>query len=193
VLPAPWFYERDSLLLIHPPVFAARGLDLDIWRYRDTGKSLPDFISFLWNVGIPLYVHDDLGMTGYFIGRLTGGLPRVSGDAGGIVESVYGDMAGVCEACGTVPIILVLGRTCDPVDIPWNRLPEGAIVVDAHGALLDSLTACSPEEYDRAYAIWRGDPPVLVDRHPNERAHRIIAGSLVSAILADSARTPPDR
>lgn len=192
MLPAPWFYESDSVLLLHPPVFESGSLDLDLWRYRGTGRSLPDFLSFLWNVGIPMYAHDDFAMAVYGIRRLTGGLPSPSEDAGRIVERVYGDIAGVCEASGTVLIVLVLGRTCDPVDIPWNRLPEDAIVVDAHRAMLDSLAVRSPEEYDRAYAIWRGDPPVLVDRHPNERAHRIIAGALVSAVLSDGARTPPD-
>jgi hypothetical protein len=59
--------------------------------------------------------------------------------------------------------------------------------------MLDSLQTGSEEEYSREYAIWRGDPPVLVDRHPSERAHGIIAVSLVEAITADSVSYPADR
>jgi hypothetical protein len=40
------------------------------------------------------------------------------------------------------------------------------------------------ELYRQRYAHWRGAPPQLIDPHPNEAAHRIIADEILAAIRA---------
>jgi hypothetical protein len=52
--------------------------------------------------------------------------------------------------------------------------------------MLDSLDYGSIEEYKEAYGIWRGNPLQLVDLHPNERVHRIIAEALIETLAIDS-------
>ena len=74
-------------------------------------------------------------------------------------------------------------KTCDPPVVPE------AIFVNPEAELLRRLPDRSPETYNRAYAHWRGDPPVQVDGHPNPAAHRIIAEEIVKAIN-DSKELP---
>ena len=61
-------------------------------------------------------------------------------------------------------------------------LPSNVILVDAQDALLGRLPVINLENYNQKYAHWRGSPPKIVDRHPNETAHQIIAETIVSQI-----------
>jgi hypothetical protein len=59
-----------------------------------------------------------------------------------------------------------------------------AKVIDAHQRLIDQLPMPEVLAFQRLYCHWRGEPPELIDYHPNARAHRIIA----EAILEQLAR-----
>lgn len=185
-LPVPYFFEEDSLLMFQPPLFLSKGIELNISRYRETNKGFVDFLSFLINVGFPMYVHDDINMAFFEIGRITGSIPEPSEDAAFIIASVYSEIFDICEEYGTRLVILVLGRTHEIVQIPFHLFPDDAIIVNAHQSMLDSLDCGSIEEYKEAYGIWRGNPLQLVDLHPNERAHRIISEALIEALATDS-------
>jgi len=50
--PTPFFYGKDELE-VHPPVFATKNRDIPLDRYRGSPKDAIDFVSFLWNVGVP--------------------------------------------------------------------------------------------------------------------------------------------
>ena len=80
-------------------------------------------------------------------------------------------------------VIVILGGDHRPVEAPLGLFPPEALVVDAHAALLAQLGVSSEAAYFEQFGIWRGEPPELVDRHPNESAHRIIAGEIIAAIL----------
>ena len=56
-------------------------------------------------------------------------------------------------------------------------------MVDAEAALWEELPVRTEDSYSRTYMQWRGDPPVLVDRHPNPAAHRIIADSVLRELI----------
>jgi len=69
-------------------------------------------------------------------------------------------------------------------DVPRLDRP----VVDTYPVLLGELPAASKEAWTEAYGFWRGTPPVVVDKHPNARAHELIAGVIVSAVRANAGR-----
>ena len=48
-------------------------------------------------------------------------------------------------------------------------------------AVLLGLDSAGEESYLRAYGHWKGNPPRLIDEHPNARAHAIIAEQVLAA------------
>ena len=83
-------------------------------------------------------------------------------------------------------------RYLSPGTQPQHLFPSNAIIVDGHGALLKRLPIVNHENYKKNYAIWRGSPPKIVDTHPNERAHQIIAEEIVSKIQSSEEKNWDD-
>jgi hypothetical protein len=181
-LPVPYFYG-DDVLSIHPPVFQTANFRLPTDRYRDSPRGLADFLSFLWHVGTPLFVYDDLNMAVYHAKRLLHQIPRPTSDRDEIVRHVFAQMASVARWSGAKLIIVVLGDGEVPVQVPTQLFPREAVVVDAQDSLIQHLPVRTKECYERLYEHWRGSPLKKVDPHPNELAHRIIAQAIVSAII----------
>lgn len=179
--PTPYFYQAEELSL-HPPVFLTNADNLSIQDYRETPKGVIDFISFLWNAGGPQFIYDDFHMLDYSFKRVLGRIPQPATDDKKIIKYVYEEIAILAQENGAKLIIVVLGNTPDPLPIPQHLFPSNAIIVDGHGALLKRLPIVNHEYYKKHYAIWRGSPPRIVDTHPNERAHQIIAEEIVSKI-----------
>jgi hypothetical protein len=176
-LPGPYFAEsQDGLIYIHAPIFMEKVTELPVSMYRDTPKSTVDFSSFLFQVGVPLYLHDDVRRLSHEIKRLAGVTPRPITDSQRIVDYVYGEIERICEENNATMMILILGNRSHVLNL------RGALVVDAQAALIGRLPERSAEAYREAYCHWSGSPPVCVDEHPNARAHRIIAVELAKTI-----------
>ncbi len=181
-LPTPYFYNSEQGLALQPPVFRTRIFDLTIDRYRNASGGAGNAISFEWNVGLPLFAHDDFHMGGFVVNRLLGRLPRPAPDQSQIIKYVYGEFARIARDNGARLVIVVLGNDVSPVQIHPDWFPADAILVNAHDSLLQRLGVKDEESYKRAYGFWRGSPPAFVDDHPNENAHRIIAEAVTSRI-----------
>ncbi len=180
-LPNPYYVKEDNLV-IKPPVFQTKVCDLPIGEYRKSHEGVVDFLSFLWNVGLPLFLHDDFNMSVYAFTGVLGLHEQPTTNHRAVIQHAYGEIHSVAEQNGATVIIVVLGRDNHPVPVQKDLLPNDAIVVDAHSALLKRLPTIDKQSYKRQYMHWRGNPPRLVDSHPNEKAHRIIAEEIVSQI-----------
>jgi hypothetical protein len=66
-------------------------------------------------------------------------------------------------------------------------LALGVPVVRADLALRKRLSTPTRSAYSREYQHWGCDPPRVIDVHPNPRAHRVIADTIVEAL----AQLPP--
>ncbi len=88
----------------------------------------------------------------------------------------------MAEEYGARVLIVVLENLGTPVEVNEQLFPSDALLVNAYDALLRRLPIINSENYMKEYAHWRGSPPTVVDTHPNEAAHRIIADAIVSAI-----------
>jgi len=181
-LPQPYFVEEGDMLAIQPPVFKTNIMELPIDEYRNPKKDFLDFISFFWNVSLPLFLHDDLHMSAYILAKAFHLKPEPAKNCDKVIKYVYEEIVRVAEDNGAKVIIVILGNNHQPVQIRNDLFPEKAILVDAHSALLKRLPVVNEQNYLRQYAHWRGDPPILVDIHPNEKAHKIIAEEIVEQI-----------
>jgi hypothetical protein len=185
-LPSPFFSDGpDRSIKINPPVFRTKSFDPDIQKFRSTPRSVLDFMAFLTGVGIPLYSHDGLHMGGYYAGRMTGRIPHPCRSPERVVEYVYTEIYRLCQENNSRMVIVVLtepGSSRKPSSNELSRLQGLGIVVNAQSALFARLPDKSLDAYDRAYHHHRGENAVLVDRHPNENAHRIIAEEIIKAV-----------
>jgi hypothetical protein len=181
-LPTPYFFNRQNALVLQPPVFQTKIFDLTIDRYRNTLAGFNDQVSFFWNVGLPIFVHDDFNMIGYVVNRFLRRVPAPASDEARVTKYVYEQIGELAKENGAKLIVVVLGNGLNSVPISRTWFPADAAVVNAHDSLLEHLPVAAPEQYDKAYAFWRGSPPTIVDRHPNENAHRLIADAVVREI-----------
>lgn len=192
-LPHPYFFVRGNELALHPPVFMTKVMDLPADRYRSSPEGLLDRLSFMWNVGLPLFIHDDFHMAQYNLRRLIRSVPKPADDPERIVRYVYGEIGEIARANGARLVIVALGSDERRVPTPAGLFPGDSIVVNAQDALLDRLRRVDQGTYDRTYGHWRGSPSKLVDTHPNATAHRIIAEAISRKILDESEATSNHR
>ena len=189
-LPAPFFYEKNHSLALYPPIFLTKIMELPIDRYRNTPTSWIDAFSFYWNVGLPLSFHDDFNMLKYRIYRRIGIIPNPTNTRDGLIKYVYKTINNVAEEYGARLVIVVLGGNANPVEVNEQLFPSDALLVNAHDALLRRLPITNIENFLTEYAHWRGSPSILVDAHPNETAHKIIADAIVSEIRQANIEEP---
>lgn len=180
--PGPYFYESNGNVLIHPPVFTTKNFELPIAKYA--GKSL---LAFTWHVGIPLYLHDDYYVLLTSIKRLLGILPRPAISPEAIVRFAYTEIQRVCRIYGAQMVVLKLyaGLNNDPT---YGLENLGIPVIDTLEPLASQLPERTKQAWEMEYAFTKGNPPRLVDIHPNANAHRIIAQTIVERISAITKR-----
>jgi hypothetical protein len=180
-IPTPYFYEQNGLK-IQSPVFQTIVPDLPVDTYRKSVPGAGDYISFVWEVGVPLFLHDDYHMAVYGMKKLMRMVPIPASDSQVVARCVYLELAEIAQRNNAKLVVVVIGHDDKPVQLPFDRLPPDVIVVTALDALLAKLPVPDLANYRREYNHWRGNPPVLVDNHPNEKAHKIIAGEIVRKI-----------
>jgi hypothetical protein len=179
--PSPYFYENNGLM-IQPPVFQSIVMDLPVDRYRHKPRSILDFASFWWSVGLRMSVHDHSNMILYRLRKVLGSFPKPTSDREKVVQYTYGEFAKIAEESHAKLIIVVLGNSYEPVQVPYSLFPSGVTVVNAHSAMLEKLPVVNDESYSAEYHHWRGSPMIDVDAHPNEKAHKIIAEEIARAV-----------
>ena len=181
-IPTPYYADEENPT-IKPSIFQTKIFDLPIDRYRNSQAGVVNYFSFLANVGLPLFIHDDFHMTAYTVANVLRLKDPPTENRAAVIQHAYREISKVAQLNGAKLIIVILGEDHNAVSVQRDLLPNSAIVVDAHSALLIRLPKLDKQTYQREYNHWRGDPPVLVDGHPNEKAHRIIAEKIVTQIV----------
>ena len=180
--PTPYFYESNNKILIHPPAFTTINFDVPIAKYSRKG-----LLPFTWHVGMPLYLHDDYFVLVTSLKRLLGILPKPVQSKEAIVRFAYKEIDRVCRANGAQMIILKLYSNVtnkEPDEIEMLGYP----VIDTFEPLASRLPARTKKAWKKEFRFMRGNPPRLVDNHPNAKAHRIIAQTIVEGIRAITGR-----
>jgi len=179
-LPQPYFVRGpDGSLTIHPPVFKAFD-DFTIGEYREGKGSIREFLRFGRDVALRFILRDDKEMLGYWLRRTTGRIPAPFDDRNLLVHQVYGSIAKLSKEHQAEMLILLM--SCSYQEIPEPLRGLGVPIVDGKASLYNRLDTKTSEAFARTYLHWYGDPPELIDSHPNELAHSIYAEVLEGAI-----------
>ena len=188
-MPRPYFaLDTAGSFFVAPPAFATNYFDLNMSPYVEGRAGILESASFVWRVGLPLWTFSDAQATLFAAKRALGLLPPLAPGSGDLVRWAYTEVGGLCRANGSKLVVVVLGSGgIPPSEMPPSHMEalrsvEGAIVVDAYAALYERLEHPTPGDYERAYGIWACTPPRLIDRHPNDRAHAVIADAIVGAL-----------
>jgi hypothetical protein len=174
--PTPYFYESDGIINLHQPVFQS----VNIKEARSV-RAEKGLLPFVWHVGIPHLVYDDYMVLHTFLRSRLGRLPLPATSRQRVVDFVYREIQRLCNANGATMLMLVLPHKID--DSPTDQLDTFSFpVVHTLPVLTRELPEPTQRKWEASYSFWRGDPPKIVDRHPNARMHAAIAAILVEAI-----------
>jgi hypothetical protein len=202
VLPTPYYVDQpDGSVSIHEPVFPSVNCAIDLGAYRGQPATFAGFASFFGRQGLPALLHDDWHLTVFRIKNLLGHFDRPTRDRLPLVRQVYGRMADACRNASARMVVVAISGPVGRSDRELDALRDlrAFPVVDADAALWSPLAERSTDAWTRAYAHWRGDPPTLVDPHPNPTAHRLIADAIMRAAReeanegTDAPRATPAR
>lgn len=189
-LPTPYFAEADDgSLMLAEPAFLTKAFDFDLSPYRRMASAGKGRFSFFMKVGLPLYIHDDFCMLQYKVRSCLGIVKPSTSRTDEVIRLVYGKIKELCRDHNASMIVVGLSKKPEPLDVPRQIRQLGIPVVDAHAEMLARLEETTLSAYNSAYAHFRGDPPHLVDTHPNALAHTIIA----EAIAKHIAQASPDK
>jgi len=179
-LPQPFFVRGpDGSLTIYPPVFEVFD-DFTLGEYRQGDGGAIEFLHFTRNVTFPFLLHDDWNMLKYGFRRAARKIPSPFDDPNALVQQVYMSLAKLSEQHNSEMLILLMG--CSYGEMPESFKGLGVTVVDGRASLCNRLETKSSEAYGQQYWHWYGDPPELIDTHPNANAHKIYAEVLERAI-----------
>ena len=183
-MPSPYFYEpKKGKLAIHPPYYPTGILSYDTEHYKTTERSLADRLSFYWNVAIPMLAYDDYHEVLTAVGRITGRFPRPTSDRQLVLESVYAELDRLCRNNGGTMLIVALDNTDFDESVSKE---EKLFLQERYGErFIDTTPVLRAEVPDRqggeasrkVYAHYREG--VLVDWHPNEKAHDLYTRAIV--------------
>ncbi len=192
VLPSPYYFIDESKnVQIQRPLFRWYN-----WYkiLRDEGYLSDDphapkigFVHFFIKVGFPYFLYADYQLAKGLLGMKFGLIPKPMTDVTSLNTAAYKSIFSHASNQAARMVIVRLSRYGDDKE-EWDNLKrsfEGSslLFVDAEQELIDNLPSKNKDEYLKQYAFWYGDPPEMVDSHPNPKAHRIIADALAKVML----------
>jgi hypothetical protein len=189
LVPVPYLTLADGRVGLHPPCFRAKVFDLPFPRFDNKTRGLREFLAFFFTAGAPLFLHDDAHMAAYeawrFAGRAADAERRQANTAGEEVNRVvYREIAQVCKDNGATMILVRLSHPLERHHQELKDLYGDVVYVDAQAVLDAAVPHGDKAAYYRRFGHWRGDPPALVDTHPNPAAHRVIAAEILRRLPA---------
>ncbi len=187
--PQPFFFldKKDEQVKLHPPVFRTTTFDYPVAKYRGYGKSFGDACSFLFRVALPMSISNDFQVGVFRTKQHLRVVPFPTHKRAAVVNVVYREIQQLCEKSGGKMVVCILGshrKSARPLenDLEVIRRIPNVLVADAWKALISRLPDTDRETFMKAYAHYRGTPPVFVNGHPNPAAHAIIAKEIEKVI-----------
>ncbi|MDD5529583.1 MAG: hypothetical protein PHX21_06080 [bacterium] len=184
-IPTPYISKnKNGENLVAPRIFNSKTFEVNMDKYRNTKSGIKDYICFLFEIGMPLYLYN-----GYYTGittvkRVLGLIPSPNKDIKDVEQFVYSNIYQICKESNATMIILNLGDIKYTSNSHNLTFPDsGVIFAEADSLLFRRLK--SPDDYNKEYKNWYfdGRDSILKDPyHPNPKAHKIIAESIIKAL-----------
>lgn len=195
VRPSPYYFVDESgNVQIQRPLFRwynwYKILKDEGYLSDDPHAPKIGFVHFFVKVGFPYFLYADYQLIKVLLGMKSGIIPKPMTDMAALNKTAYENISRHASNHGARMVIVRLSRYSDDHE-QWANLKQSfegspVLFVDAEGELIDNLVSNNREEYLKEYAFWYGNPPELVDSHPNPKAHRIIADTIARAMLRNS-------
>jgi len=181
-LPVPFFAKVNDHYTVHPPLYMGNleGVDTKIVKSSYNKK----FIQFLFKVAVPFSLRE----IWYYLKSkflfITGQIPRPATNLEDVERYAYNRIKHVAEKHHATVIILNLG------DLDYSKYSHGLFsdgniyFAEADYYLNDYVKNSPSKDYCMEFCHWvvHGKNLVLIDRHPNPKAHRLIANSIMQTI-----------
>ena len=171
-----------------------KSLVFELVEARESGKLSSGMLQFLFGFGFPHTVKEHFLYVWARLRMLLNPSLRPATDVAQVEQVIYQRISDIALANGSFPVVLSVGYR-------WNDAPKLSLLgegrrpmfINADSLLvgqlgIDERLNPTPDEYDliydRAYSHWQviEKDSFLIDNHPNETAHRIIADALISSL-----------
>ncbi len=178
--PTPYFCSSGKGdIAINPPLFQPMIYDLPVEKYADSG-----LMPFSWNISMKLFPHDDLLSAVMEIKKHTGLIPPPSGKTQDLISYAYREIRRICDENNSKMLILkVYGSIRD--NVPLNLSEIGCPVIDTFEPLVSILPEKDDKAWKRAYCFYDEKTQKIIDSHPNQKEHRIIADEIIKAFSSE--------
>lgn len=179
LLPNPYFYSAEkNSLKIEYPLFTATALDLDKKILKEKYKN--NYTGFYIKEGIQFVIKDYFNLQKVSVPENKPCRQRIT-----IENFAYKTIFNLTFKEGGTPILLSLGEkeNTEKPEFLLN-LKDKIIFADADSFLFDYLSKSETKIFNKEFQHWiySNDTIRLIDKHPNPKAHKIIAESIISAI-----------
>lgn len=164
--------------------------DLELKEFLEGPATLGGLVSYLTGFAFPLFIHDDILRSVMWTKARLEAIPRPLANKAAVVELVYGEIADLARSAGTRVYVVELSWTSQTPETDRRAVEgHGIDFVPTSERLWSALPDQSQATFYRHYAHWAGDPPMIVDRHPNQRAHRLIAQQIIG-LMNEGVESP---
>jgi hypothetical protein len=194
-LPTPYYSKKDELYFLNKPMYETQIFNLDEKEIRKNFKS---HFSFYLRKGLFFYLREDLNAIkmriAIFFKINPPPAPNNQENRLSLAKQIYKEMIKTAIDNNCTPIILNLGNsiTFDEMNLTNFSLSyfNGALLADGDKAHKDYLKENKYLTY-KAFLHWRlnekGDS-ILIDTHPNNLSHQLIAKSIVQSIKINNLK-----
>lgn len=183
-LPVPYFYEVGANFKIQPPAFKTKIFDLPLSTYRKSQRGVRDLFSFSLSSGLPLVFHDDTLSSFHSLKRTSGIVPSPTTHLEEMSTYVYKEIQQLAQKHQSRMFIIMIGAEHHPLTLSPSMAKLRIPTINAHAYLLSKIPSQerSRSSFLKHYGHWRGEPPELVDTHPNPHAHQMISQVVTGAL-----------
>jgi hypothetical protein len=181
-LPNPYFSKKNNTFILQYPGFKSQSFNLDSREIKSVYKG--SFINFFFQKGLLFYLKEDWLYQKNKISIATNNQLKPSIKIDEIENYAYNKISQIAAANGTTVIILNLGNFEYTKKSHQFFSNKNIKYAEADSVLNNYLAMSLSRDYAKEFNIWKfnGKDSILVDKHPNSKAHRLIANSIINAI-----------
>lgn len=182
LIPTPYFSESNDTINIEPPLFAVDMKTLN--PYDDYKNYKQRFFRYYFEKGLPFFLNQQLKLI-YGDAKLFFRIKKTQSPSSEKSERLAYNLIAQIAKMNKAKIVLLNihnGPFLFKNDIIMKT--SEYTVANADSLLLNRLENNFEKNYYKKYAHWAviNNDSILIDLHPNEKAHKIIADAILSAL-----------